>query len=484
MRSIVECIAGHAKKNPETLCLVDIKEEKTYAEFFKEVEQMAGFLSQYVDSGECIVIEAVQRIPYLAVEMALHLLHGVFVPLERKCAAARILSIGEETKAKLIISDQKLDTEIPVLTYEALMECCASAEPLKDYTFPEEEEIAEILFSTGTTGKPKGILISHGNDIALAENVKYGVEMKAQNMEIVPVPLNHSHGLRTCYANFFNGSGVILMDGLLNIKKFFWYLDNYPVTGIDLVPSSLSIVFKLSKDKLGEYKDQLDYIQLGAAPLLEEDKVTLCRLLPDTRLYNFYGSTESGRCCVFNFNAEQGKKGCIGKPAHNASFLFVDDDRNPINPATKENPGLLAIKGAMNMIAYYHDTEETKKVTDGTYIYTSDIAYMEDGDVYLLGRKGDVINVGGNKVSPNEIESVAKTFDGVEDCACIPVEDSIKGFVPKLFIETSKDVDEKELSAYLASQMEPYKVPKFIVKIDAIPRTYNGKIDKKELKKL
>ena len=109
---------------------------------------------------------------------------------------------------------------------------------------------------------------------------------------------------------------------------------------------------------------------------------------------------------------------------------------------------------------------------------------MEDGDVYLLGRKGDVINVGGNKVSPNEIESVAKTFDGVEDCACIPVEDSIKGFVPKLFIETSKDVDEKELSAYLASQMEPYKVPKFIVKIDAIPRTYNGKIDKKELKKL
>ena len=152
MRSIVECIAGHAKKNPETLCLVDIKEEKTYAEFFKEVEQMAGFLSQYVDSGECIVIEAVQRIPYLAVEMALHLLHGVFVPLERKCAAARILSIGEETKAKLIISDQKLDTEIPVLTYEALMERCASAEPLKDYTFPEEEEIAEILFSTGTTG--------------------------------------------------------------------------------------------------------------------------------------------------------------------------------------------------------------------------------------------------------------------------------------------------------------------------------------------
>ena len=171
-------------------------------------------------------------------------------------------------------------------------------------------------------------------------------------------------------------------------------------------------------------------------------------------------------------------------PAHNASFLFVDDDRNPINPATKENPGLLAIKGAMNMIAYYHDPEETKKVTDGTYIYTSDIAYMEDGDVYLLGRKGDVINVGGNKVSPNEMSLWQRPLTAWRTAPASRWRIPSKGFVPKLFIETSKDVDEKELSAYLASQMEPYKVPKFIVKIDAIPRTYNGKIDKKELKKL
>ena len=93
---------------------------------------------------------------------------------------------------------------------------------------------------------------------------------------------------------------------------------------MDLSPSMLSIIFKLSRDRLGDYADILDYIQLGSAPLPEEDKLHLSRILPNTRLYNFYGSTEAGCSCILDFNSVSGKPGCIGKPAKNAHFIVVD----------------------------------------------------------------------------------------------------------------------------------------------------------------
>ncbi|MDC7290326.1 acyl--CoA ligase [Blautia schinkii] len=481
MNSIVECVASYAERHPDKRCIMDSKVEMTYAGYWDYIRRTAAVLSDYANAGDCVVVEASQSVAYLAYEMGLQLLNGIFVPLERKCAAERIVDIAHQTRAKLIISSQQIDCEIPVLSDKDVLELVEKAEPMKDYCFPAREDEAEILFSTGTTGKPKGIRLTHGNDISLAENVKYGVEMGPDNLEIIPVPLNHSHGLRRYYGNMFNGSSVILMDGILNIKKFFKYLDEYPVTALDLVPSSLSIIFKLSKDKLGDYREQLDYIQLGAAPLPEEDKERLCRLLPDTRLYNFYGSTESGCCCILDFNKEKGKTGCIGHAAYNAKFLLVDDERRPLEKTDHEHPGLLAISGGMNMLGYYEDQEETDKVMSGPYIYTNDIAYMEGENVYLLGRKGDVINVGGNKVSPGEVEEAAKQYSGVADCACVPAKDKIQGEVPKLYIVTDKPVDKAQLSIFLSGKLEPYKLPKHIVEIDEIPKTFNGKIKRKEL---
>ncbi|MDO4274934.1 MAG: class I adenylate-forming enzyme family protein [Eubacteriales bacterium] len=481
MDSIVECISRYAASQPEKRCILDGKVEKTYGEYWDYIRRMASVLGTYAKSGECVVVEASQSVVYLACEMGLQLLQGIFVPLERKCVPGRILDIAVQTNARLIITDQDLVCDIPVIGLKDLDKMCSQAEPIEHYDFPSRAQEAEILFSTGTTGKPKGIRLTHGNDIALAENVKFGVEMGSDNLEIIPVPLNHSHGLRRYYGNMFNGSSVILMDGILNIKKFFKYLDEYPVTALDLVPSSLSIIFKLSKDKLGDYRDQLDYVQLGAAPLPEEDKETLCRLLPDTRLYNFYGSTESGCCCILDFNKDKGMTGCIGRSAVNAEFLLVDDQRRPVGKTDRENPGLLAIKGGMNMLGYYQDEEETAKVMSGPYIYTNDIAYMEDGYVYLLGRKGDVINVGGNKVSPEEVEEAALKFPGIAECACVPAEDKIQGQVPRLFIVSENEVDKGELSVFLSGKLEAYKVPKHIVAIDKIPRTFNGKIKRKEL---
>lgn len=220
--------------------------------------------------------------------------------------------------------------------------------------------------------------------------------------------------------------------------------------------------------------------------MMENDQKRICELLPDTRLYNFYGSTESGCICIYNFNQKNDKKHCIGKPAHNAQIVIVDDDRKPI-VSSQSNTGLLSSIGKMNMLCYYNDEEETKSVLIDGVVYSNDVAYFdEDGDIILLGRKGDVINVGGNKVSPEEIENTAKSMPEISDCGVIPVDDQYKGSVPKIFVQmrNGEKFDSIAIRTYLASNLEPYKVPVYIEQIAKIPRSYNGKLLRKELKNL
>ena len=239
-------------------------------------------------------------------EFAIQLLGGIFVPIEKNAAAGRLAEILGDTQAVLYIGKDPakrsaaLNNVMQYLganwsqhsTSPVFMDISQAADfayapedipPFGEISFPEAQQTAEILFSTGTTGKSKGIVLTHGNDMAIAENVMCGVGMKKDNVELIPMPLSHSHGLRRTYANMVNGSAAVFSDGVTLLKKVFTLMDEYHVTAMDLSPSMLSIIFKLSKDRLGEYADRLDYIQLGSAPLPEEDKLHLSTygLIPD-----------------------------------------------------------------------------------------------------------------------------------------------------------------------------------------------------------
>ena len=485
-QSVVEAVYSHASVKPAKLCLADDVRKVTYEEYKNEIGRHAAlFRTLGLGDGDTVVIEACQTIEYLAMELALQLIGAIFVPVEHNCAPDKIRAFAQRAEAKLVITVKEGDFGCDGLTFAQVADRIESIAPFEPSVFPESSHISEILFSTGTTGKEKGITLTHSNDIALAENVMYGVEMEKDNVEMIPSPMNHSHGLRRYYANMVNGSTVVLLGSVMNIRKFFQNLDDYGVNSMDLVPTALSVVLKLSKDKLGEYANRLRYIQLGAAPMMEADQIKICQLLPNTRLYNFYGSTESGCIVIYNFNRPDAKKHCIGKPAHNANIVIVDDDRNPIQ-SDKDNSGLLSSLGSMNMLGYWKDEEETAKVLIGGAVYSNDVAYFdEDGDIILLGRRGDVINVGGNKVSPEEIENAAKKMEGIADCGVVPVADPYKGSVPKIFVQMDAGVsfDPIAIRKFLAANLEPYKVPAFIEQIEKIPRSYNGKLLRKDLMK-
>lgn len=271
----------------------------------------------------------------------------------------------------------------------------------------------------------------------------------------------------------------------MDMQRFFHLLDKYQVNAIDLVPAALALILRLSKNKIGDYKNILKYIEFGSSAIAKADKMKIKELLPNVPLYNFYGSTESGRVTVYDFNQPVEKQGCIGKPTCNVTLKLVDDSKKEVD-GRPDSTGCIATKGAMNMAGYYNDELETNQAMHNGFIVSKDEAYIDsDGDIILVGRKGDVLNIGGKKVSPEEIENVVKQISWIDDCACIGIPHELLGIQPKLFIKisNSKQKDINQLKQHLIKNLEPFKVPHIIEEIDCIPRTFNGKLLRKNLQR-
>ena len=494
MNTIPESLAFYAsqKTHAGRICAADSTGSITYPEMWARVLEFASRLKEEYPKGTFVLVRCTQDIDYLVSILSVETAGLTAVPVEGNAAKERILKIVEETGAKLYIGPdgapdgctQIRPDQVPGAGTAAGLPETENPHTVFTSRFPIlPSDIAEILFTTGSTGKAKGILITHANNKAIAENIIDGVEMKADNVELIPMPLSHSHGLRTFYANLLRGGTVVLIDGIIRTKLFYNLLETYRATALDLSPAILTALVKLSRDRLGNYKDQIDYVELGSAPLSEEGKQALIRLLPDSRLYNFYGSTESGRTCTYDFNHERRGAGCIGKPARNARYLFVDEKRQPVK-ADRDNPGLIATGGAQNMPGYYNEPELTQSIMQDGFIYTTDLGFQdEDGYIYCLGRQDFVINRGGIKIGPEEIEEAAGRFPAVADCACVPAKDDVQGQVPVLFVAP---VQEETLSAsglmeYLKDHLDVSRLPKRIEVTDRIPRAENGKILRAEL---
>ncbi|HIR28287.1 MAG TPA: acyl--CoA ligase [Candidatus Choladousia intestinigallinarum] len=481
--SIAEAVIHNSRRFPGKVAVADSDRQYTYQELKGAAIRGAKWLkSKEVQPGDFVIVECTQNAAFVVLNLACGFLGAVFVPVEKKAAAQRVSNVCQTVRAKCIIGRTDYSQ---ICTFYDMETALKESEGFGD----EEEErflgraAAEILFTTGTTGQPKGIVLSDAANLAVAENISSGVEMTPDTTELIPLPLSHSHGLRTCYANLFTGSTCVLADGVMNVGLFFKLIETYHVNALDLSPTLAKLLLKIARKGLEQHADSIRYIEIGTAVLEDDTKEQLKELFPEARLYNFYGSTEAGRSCVLDFNRFD-DTGCIGYPSKNASFFIVDDQRRVIE-SSRENPGLLAVSGSMMMEGYFDSEELTKKTLVDGVLYTSDLGYIDqEGRIYVIGRQDDVINYKGIKIAPEEIEQTASRYTGVKDCCCVPMEDPVCGQVPKLFVSVlpSHPFDKKDFMTYLRKNLEPGRVPAAVELIDQIPRSSNGKILRKRLR--
>lgn len=421
---------------PNKTAVVCNGERMCYAELWMEVEYRAKrLMANGLEEGEPIVFRTTQDAEFLITYFAIHHAGGVAVPLEISTPETRF----QETEALVKGAD------IPRGT-------------------------ADILFTTGTTGKSKGVMISHETIIANAENLIEAQQFSHDLTFIINGPLNHLGSISKVYPTVLTAGTLYVLDGLKDINAFYAAMDGQGGKfATFLVPSSIRMLLTLSRDKLRECGERIDFIETGAAPMAQSDMEQLCAILPATRLYNTYASTETGIVCTHNFNGGKCVAGCLGRPMKHSS-LFITAEGN------------VACQGKTLMTGYVGDEELTATVLRNGTLYTHDNGRIdEEGMLHLSGRNDDVINVGSYKIAPTEIEDIAMSMPEVADCVCVAAPHPIMGSVLKLLIVPAEgaEIDKRAVARYIQSKTEAYKVPSLYETVDCVKRTYNGKIDRK-----
>ena len=273
-----------------------------------------------------------------------------------------------------------------------------------------------------------------------------------------------------------------MMNGFTNLKLFFGSMKDYKVTSLYLPPSGIRYILTLTAKELAKYNDQLDFITASSAALPAADRARLIALLPDVRLFNEYGSSESGPVCYLEYSKEPKDASCVGKPYSGVEVYTVDENYAKME-SSADHPGIIAVKSGCLFSGYLNMPELTADTLQNGVMYLTDMGYFDDGYLYLLGRRDDVISIGGLKVAPAEIEEAVLRFPDIDECVCLPCDNKMLGRVLKLCVvmKEGSEFDTEKLMRHLEKNLEAYKLPKFIEQINEIPKTYNGKIDRKKL---
>ena len=480
-KTIVQRIFEHGKNSPEKVAIICKDETVSYADLCDLIFNIAEWLkNNNVVKGDRVAIQSIHDKYCVATYYAIHYLGAILVPLEKNAPEERVLEIANEVEAKLIISSKKADVNNWHL-YSELSDYCQNKKTFSfdELVFPSLDDYCEMVFTTGTTGKSKGVLITHKNISWYAYSVAKRIEMKKDNRFFITTPLNHAGGLRRTHLSLANGCAVVYMDGLLNLKKYFEYIEKYDVTSLYLPPVAIRLLINSTKDELNKYKNQIDFVYSSSSPLPIGDCEELKKLLPDTRLYNAYEASETPGVSAYDYNTDAILKNCMGKPNPGVELALMDENGDIYHEPSKE--GQICIKSPMNMAGYYKAEELTASVFKDGWFVSSDLGvFDEDYNIYYNGRKGDVINIGGYKISPIDVEEVALLSGLIKECICILSKNKTGYPILKLLAVPKDDsFDPKQIISFIGKKLEPYKVPKEVEIIDEVHKTFNGKIDRK-----
>lgn len=439
MISLEKSIYNHSQATPEKVAAICGSDQITYSQLWNRIVTRGEVLkAEGLEPHRPYVFRATQNIDFLVTYCAIHHIGAIAVPLEHQATDENFRAVSEEVMA------------------------CQYAEDIED-----------ILYTTGTTGKSKGVMLSSTCLESCADNFIADLHFTPELLFIISGPLNHIASLFKIHPALTIGSTICVLDGLKDINAFFdVFRLPYSKFATFLVPASIRMLLQFSYEQVAALADKIDFIETGAAPITQSDMQTLSEALPHSRLYNTYGGTEIGCVCTYDFNDGRYMEGCIGRPMKNSSIEVTDD-------------GNVIVSGKTIMSGYVADAESTAKVLQNGTIHGSDMGYVdEEGMIHLTGRQGDVINVGGFKVNPVEVENAASSHPSVKDCICIPATHPVIGTVLKLLVVLTPDtaLDKRSIALHIKSQLEPHKVPTYYEEVPAIQRTYNGKIDRKYYK--
>lgn len=466
---------------PDKVALISGDTQVTYRQLLSRILASAAFLQvKGLKQGDCLALSAEKGLSFVYAYFGAHVLDVTVVVVDPESNPKKMAYMMELTKPKAALGF--VQEGLPSFSY-ADIDFDNGAKP----TLVEgatKDDVADIVFTTGTTGNPKGVLLSHFNIFSSADNINGFIGNGSDEVEVLGLPLCHSFGLGRLRCTLLKGATLVVIPSFANVRAFFAALEKYHATGFGMVPAIWAYIRKISGTRIAKYSPQIKYIEIGSAAMPLASKEELCELFPTTRICHHYGLTEASRNCFMEYHASRGDLTTIGMEVSDKVEIKIFDDVG--NECAAGTPGEICVKGNMVMKGYFLADETAKAFVNG-YFRTGDEGYRSaNGNIYLVSRKKEMINVGGKKVSPIEVEDCVLAMGGVEDCGCIgiPDPDGILGEVPKLFVQQGGCTRTfEEIAAHLKDHLEIYKQPVAYEWIDSIPKTSSGKKQRLQLRK-
>jgi acyl-CoA synthetase (AMP-forming)/AMP-acid ligase II len=498
---------------PDKTAIVFEDKRYTFSQLNERVNQLAnGLLKLGVKKGDRVAFLQVNCNQCVETYFAVAKIGGIYLPLNFRAkekelsymlntAEATTLLIGdryipllESIRSELkylqhLISIEKKHDDM--LYYEDII----SSSPADEVeTEIDENDTTMLMYTAGTTGFPKGVMLSHNSfAVYVMENVT-PADPEAAESNILTVPLYHVAGIQAMMAAIYGGR-TLVMERQFEAKEWMELVEREKANRAMMVPTMLKQLLDhpdFSKHDLSSLK----VITYGAAPMPLPVIKKALEVFPGVSFINAFGQTETASTItslspedhVLTGTEEEKEKklqrlASIGKPMSDVEMKVIDEAGNTLPPG---EVGEILARGPRVMSGYWKDEEKTAKTIDKDgWVHTGDVGYVdEDGYYFLAGRSSDMIIRAGENISPEELENVIRDHPKVEDVAVIGVPDETWGEEPRAIVILKKGVTatEEEIMEHCRANLSSFKRPRSVIFVDDLPRNPMGKLIKREIR--
>jgi fatty-acyl-CoA synthase len=481
--------ARRARIAPHRVALIHDDNSWTYAQCHDRVTRLAHALRRLgVGHGDLVAYLGPNHPAFAETLFAVGSLGAVFVPLNTRLAAPELSYIVADSGATVLIHDADLPgADLGVAyrievgpQYEALI-CDAAAEPIDEPV--GLDELCMIMYTSGTTGRPKGAMISHGNITWNAYNVLVDVDVAADEVTLVSAPLFHTAALNMTFLPTFLKGGASVLVSAFDPDRAIDLIARHGVTWMFGVPAIFNAICQSPLWPTADLSSVRN-LMCGGAPVPE----SLIRTYQERGLtfIQGYGMTEASPGALLLRAADSARK--VGSAGTSMFFTDVRVVRPDLTDVEKGEKGEVVVRGPNVMAGYRGLPEESERAfAPGGWFRSGDAAVVDDeGYVFVVDRIKDMIISGGENIYPAEVEEIIYQHPAVAECALIGVPDQKWGEVGRavVVLRAGASATAEEILGFLDGKLARYKIPKSVVFADALPRTATGKVLKLRLREL